>query len=431
MVSFGIKNILICCLCAIISQSAHVSKSKARFDNFKVLRVQIPDEAALQYIANPDHEALYNVWAEPRITYTSDIMVSPDKLDEVTRGLISNGLEFSTMIEDVQKLIELESIPSTTTKDKDVNSGHPMTWTEYHSQDDMEAYMDYLVETYPDLVSIDEIGTSYEGRKMRVLKICKGGTCGQKPAMWIDGGIHAREWVSPAVTTFHMKELVENSDNYSPDLLDKLDWYILPVHNPDGYEYTRTDNRMWRKNRTPNSGSPCYGTDMNRNYGYHWNDGGSSSNPCSDTYMGHAANSEPAVQNVINYVTKIKDNIKFYQSLHSYSQLILMPWGYTYEHCPNYDNMLDLGNRGNAALAATHGKNYDVGSIPGLLYIASGNAVDYAKGELGIPYVYTIELRDTGHYGFLLPPDQIIPTAEEIVAFHVVAAQQVIDEFAS
>merc|ERR1712226_641931 len=105
---------------------------------------------------------------------------------------------------------------------------------------DMEAYMDYLVETYPDLVSIDEIGTSYEGRKMRVLKICKGGTCGQKPAMWIDGGIHAREWVSPAVTTFHMKELVENSDNYSPDLLDKLDWYILPVHNPDGYEYTRT-----------------------------------------------------------------------------------------------------------------------------------------------------------------------------------------------
>ena len=72
-----------------------------------------------------------------------------------------------------------------------------------------------------------------------------------------------------------------------------------------------------------------------------------------------------------------------------------------------------------------------MGSIPSLLYIASGNAVDFAKGELGVPYVYTIELRDTGSYGFLLPPDQIIPTGEEIVAFHVVVAQQVIEEFAS
>ena len=87
------------------------------------------------------------------------------------------------------------------------------------------------------------------------------------------------------------------------------------------------------------------GTDMNRNYPYHWNEGGSSSDPCSDEYMGKTGGSEPAVQNVMNYTSKIKDNIKFYQSLHAYSQLILMPWGFTNEHCPNYDKMLDLGNR--------------------------------------------------------------------------------------
>ena len=80
---------------------------------------------------------------------------------------------------------------------------------------------------------------------------------------------------------------------------------------------------------------------------------------------------------------------------------------------------------------ATHNKTYDVGPIAGLLYTASGNAVDYAKGELEVPYAYTIELRDTGAFGFLLPPEQITPCAEEIVAFHVVAAQQVIAEFAS
>ena len=79
---------------------------------------------------------------------------------------------------------------------------------------------------------------------------------------------------------------------------------------------------------------------------------------------------------------------------------------------------------------AVHGKNYEVGCIPCLLYIASGSSADWARGEAGIPYTYSIELRDTGTYGFLLPPRQIIPTGEEIVAFHVSAAQQIIQEFA-
>ena len=68
--------------------------------------------------------------------------------------------------------------------------------------------------------------------------------------------------------------------------------------------------------RTPNSGSICMGTDMNRNYGYMWNTGGTSSNPCSDTYLGKAPNSEPEVQNVQKFVSKVQDKVKFYQSLH-------------------------------------------------------------------------------------------------------------------
>ena len=86
----------------------------------------------------------------------------------------------------------------------EANVGHPMDWTSYHSQDDMEAYMDYLVEQFPDLVSTEVIGNSYEGRQMRIMKICKGGTCGQKPAMWVDGGIHSREWVAHALSLIHI-----------------------------------------------------------------------------------------------------------------------------------------------------------------------------------------------------------------------------------
>ena len=91
--------------------------------------------------------------------------------------------------------------------------------------------------------------------------------------------------------------------------------------------------------------------------------------------------------------------------------------------------MLDLANRGNDALFDTHGKHYDAGCIPCVLYTASGTSLDWALGVAGVPYVYSIELRDTGIYGFLLPPSEIIPNAEETWAFHVVAANQIIAEF--
>ena len=66
--------------------------------------------------------------------------------------------------------------------------------------------------------------------------------------MWIDGGIHAREWISPATVLWTLKELVEGEDEDS-ELIKNLDWYILPVHNPDGYAYSREWDRLWRKTR--------------------------------------------------------------------------------------------------------------------------------------------------------------------------------------
>jgi len=400
-----------------------------RYDNFQVYRVKIPNAASASVI-NDDLEGYTDIWSEPRVGHHSDIMVSPADSSLVVKKLKANNLEYSVMIENVQTLIDAEKVATTAVNDK-TKVGHPMDWTSYHSQDDMEAYMDYLVEQYPDLVSTEDIGISYEGRTQRILKICKSGTCGQKPAMWIDGGIHSREWVSPAVVTYMMKELVENGGQYPSEIVDELDWYILPVLNPDGYEYSRTDNRMWRKSRSPNDNSPCAGTDLNRNWGYHWNDGGSSSNPCSDSYMGKSAFSEIENQNVADFLTKHKDTIKYYVNVHSYSQLVLLPWGFTEDPMPVYDRYLEVANKANKELYATHQKVYEVGCIPCLLYVASGGTIDWVYGDAGIPYAFAMELRDTGHYGFLLPPDQIIPNGEEVMAFHVSIAQQILEEFGS
>jgi murein tripeptide amidase MpaA len=136
-----------------------------------------------------------------------------------------------------------------------------MDWTSYHPLADIYGWFDYLEETY-DFCEQETIGQSYEGQDMIVMKVCKGG-CGNKPAMWIDSGIHAREWVSPATGTWMLNELVEN-DAEHPELTEGLDWYFLPSHNPDGYRKSRDDDRMWRKTTTHYSGDPCQGTDANR-----------------------------------------------------------------------------------------------------------------------------------------------------------------------
>lgn len=99
-------------------------------------------------------------------------------------------------------------------------------------------YLMQMAEEHPDIVTLETIGQSFQGRDMIVIKICSG-ACGSNPAILMDGGIHAREWISPAMTTYIIQELVENPANSA--LVNALDWYILPVANPDGYEYTRTN----------------------------------------------------------------------------------------------------------------------------------------------------------------------------------------------
>ena len=148
------------------------------------------------------------------------------------------------MIPDVQKLMEMEAaVPC---RSKYSSPLHTMTWDSYHSLEDMYSYLDYLETTY-DFVSTEVIGQSYEERDMRLAKVCRGG-CGDKPSVWVDGGIHAREWISPAAVTWMLREIVENDADH-PDMTELVDWYILPSMNPDGYAYSREHDRMWRKTR--------------------------------------------------------------------------------------------------------------------------------------------------------------------------------------
>jgi len=269
------------------------------------------------------------------------------------------------------------------------------------------------------LAEVFSIGPSFEGRQIKGIKIGKAGA--NKPGFWIDAGIHAREWIAPATAVYIINELITKygTDPKIKNFVDKIDFYIAPSINPDGYEYTRSTNRMWRKTR----GGPycsgircCYGADPNRNWPYQWMVSGSSSNPCADTYGGPKAWSEPECQQVGGWLMTNKDHLKAYITLHSYSQLWMYSYGYKdHTYPPDVAELKALAEESVAALKAVHGKTYEIGSPTDILYAASGASDDWAKAIPEIKWTYTIELRPDqfGQYGFQLPADQIVPTGEE------------------
>lgn len=132
-------------------------------------------------------------------------------------------------------------------------------------------------------------------------------------------GSHAREWIGPAVAMYLCMQLVERYLDH-PHLVMDADWYILPVLNPDGYEYSHTVDRLWRKTRsTPElaSGrlfakrSPCHGVDLNRNWKFNWGDRkGASDDPCKETYAGPRPFSEPEARAAADFILGRKERIQ-------------------------------------------------------------------------------------------------------------------------
>lgn len=230
--------------------------------------------------------------------------------------------------------------------------------------------------------------------------------------IWIDGGIHAREWISPATVTFILYKLMVNWEQ-QPAYIREKTWYIMPVMNPDGYTYSRQVNRLWRKNRSASKGSNCFGVDLNRNFDIGWSGYGSSSNPCSDTYRGATAASEAETQAVAKFLTKRKFNLDAYLTFHSYGQMLVYPWAYKPAKVENAPVLQRLATTAVQNIAKRTGTMYKAAVTHEVLGIAGGGSDDWCRSALDTKYVYTIELRDRGTYGFVLPPKQIIDTAGE------------------
>uniref|UniRef100_A0A3Q3IG58 Peptidase M14 domain-containing protein n=1 Tax=Monopterus albus TaxID=43700 RepID=A0A3Q3IG58_MONAL len=272
-------------------------------------------------------------------------------------------------------------------------------------------WMVQIAENHSDVVTIVNYGQTYEKRTISLLKIGLN-TDWKKKAVWMDCGIHAREWISPAFCQYFVRQILQTyKTDPKIEEMKNMDFYVTPVLNVDGYIYSWKDNttRLRRKNRSPGpSDCDCYGTDLNHNFDAYWSTIGASFNCCSRTFCGSSALSEPEAQAVTYFVGTRKDHFLCFFTIHSYSQLLLIPYGNPNFTAPNYDELMKVGLAAANEIKKVHGMNYTVGTSPDILYANSGTSSDWA-GLQGIPF---------------LPEDQIQPTCEEAYrgALHVITS---------
>ncbi|KAM6926025.1 carboxypeptidase A4 [Lycodopsis pacificus] len=379
----------------------------------QVIRVNVQSEEQLQLLQALENQQEWELdfWLHPVSTELPvDIRVPRSSVSSVMEYLTAHGIPYSVIINNLQELLDEEKAEMVENQMKE-RSSRTFKFTAYHPLEAIYSWMDTLVAEHPKLVTKQEIGRSYEDRPMYVLKFSTGGN--NRPAIWMDTGIHSREWVSPATGVWTANEIAINygTDASLTSLLDTMDIYMLLLANPDGYAYTHSNDRMWRKTRSKNSGSVCRGVDPNRNWDAGFGGPGASRNPCSESYHGPSAHSEIEVKNVVDLIQS-HGNFKAFISVHAYSQLLMYPYGYT---CKNALHQAELDSLGRAAvheLKSLYGTSYKVGSICNIIYQASGGSIDWSYDN-GIKYSLAFELRDTGRFGFVLPANQIVPTASE------------------
>lgn len=260
----------------------------------------------------------------------------------------------------------------------------------FHNYSEVVTFMNDLQTRFPNLIKVEDIGTSIEGRKIYNMRISTNlENSSQKPGIVVMGTHHAREHLSTEMPLLLAKYLVENfsQDAKIQRFLETREIHIIPMVNPDGVEYDISGGsyKSWRKNRRQNSNGG-YGVDLNRNYGHKWGTGGSSTNQNSDTYMGTKPFSEPETLSIKNFVDS-RENINVLLSVHTFSELVLYPWGHTYDSISNQRDM--LVHKTMAEKMATWNRYTPQQSSD--LYIASGDTTDWSYGEHGI-ISFTFEL---------------------------------------
>lgn len=366
-----------------------------------------------------------SVWSEREGVGMLDVQLDRGELDELSKL----GIGYDILIDDLQarhdarwnQMRRLERF--VVAESPRGASAHDDAWfSNYKQFADIIAYFNDIAAVHPQIASMSDVGDSLQGNDIYALTLTGPETPGNlvedRPVVLWNGGQHAREWVSPMTVSYIASKLADDygSDPRVTDIIDNTRIVIVPMMNPDGYLYTWTSERFWRKNRR-NNGDGTFGIDLNRNWGYEWGGEGASPFTGDDTYHGPSAFSEPETQVVRDLASSFGDKLVSHIDYHTYSQLILWPFGYAEGvQTPEPDRTFfdELSTALSDEILAYSGVFYDPIQLVDL-YAAAGTCSDWHYGDLGVKSL-TFELRPSsgaGFGGFDPDPSVILPTARE------------------
>jgi hypothetical protein len=362
--------------------------------------------------------AQYEVFDARNVTERNRIAATGAAIDNVEHAIVTVTATPSE-VRAIRALgFRVEALPPSTAVPGGVSTfDFPSRDAAFHNYAELQSEVNTIVARYPAIANRRVIGRSFEGRDIVAVKISDNvATDEAEPEVYYDAQHHAREHLTAEMTTYLLHLYL---DGYATDarikgIVDSREIWIIPQVNPDGSEYDIATGsyRSWRKNRQPNAGSTFVGTDPNRNYGFRWGCcGGSSGSFSSETYRGAAAFSAPENRVIRDFVTSRViggvQQIKAAMDFHTYSELVLWPFGHTTADTATgmtvdqNNTFATLGRR----IAATNGYTPQQSSD---LYITDGDLLDYLWGTHRI-FGYTLEMypRNSAGGGFY-PPASVI-----------------------
>ncbi|CZT12730.1 probable carboxypeptidase [Rhynchosporium graminicola] len=415
----------------LLSFAAVVSSAKVSYNGAKAFRIPVGEDVAP--LMEVIHKLDLPIWkgapgGVPIANSHVDLVVPAKDVKNFQK--MTSSMVTEVMHEDLGASIDAEGSAAANS-----TAAANLSWFDaYHEYADHITFLNELVALNSTQSEIVIIGTSSEGRPITGIHFWGASGKGIKPAIILHGTVHAREWITTMTTEYLAYYLLQNygSSAEIKFFVDKYDFYIFPVVNPDGFVYTQTTNRLWRKSRqvvpystclnnsTCGANSTCVGRDINRNWPFQWDvPGGASSDPCSDVFKGFAAGDATENKILVAHTNMIKatQGLQLYIDIHSYSQLFMTPYGYSCTAVANNSESLNsLAAGASAAIHSIYGTNFTSGPICSTIYQATGTSVDYINDVTKSNYTFVMELRDTGTYGFVLPADQILPTSVETYA---------------
>ncbi|KAJ2953488.1 hypothetical protein O0L34_g1086 [Tuta absoluta] len=296
----------------------------------------------------------------------------------------NKGFPYTTVIEDVQRSFNLQTVKPYIRRKMD-----SFDWTSYYSLKDIyDWYLD-LEKSYPNEVTILHLGKTEEMREILCLKVSLRGSQEKRSAVVVEGGVHGKEWISPAVVTYFLDQLLKSLCNKETDMYkiaNKYEFYFIPVLNPDGYEYSMKQDRMWRKNRKGG-----YGVDINGNFAYNFGTNLTYHNVHDKKdkfYCGPHEFSEKESQAMRKIIEIDACSVEFYMAFHSYGQYLIIPEENPKEYEEN-ERVVYILHQAQNKIQERYKSKYTIGTyeetvvnVPGLY---PGGSASWVKNAFKVP----------------------------------------------